>query len=127
MGQDTALSGSCVLLVEDEYLVALDLQIEIERSGATVLGPVGRLAEALELARRATPLDVAVLDVNLHGENVFPVADVLAERGIPFLFATGQDKESIPERHRVAVRLSKPIILDDLLHHLAEITARPRN
>ena len=122
MGEKPELNGACVLVVEDEYLVALDLQIEIERSGATVLGPVGRLAAALDLAGRATPLDVAVLDVNLHGENVFPVADVLAERGIPFVFATGQDQESIPERHRVAVRLSKPIVLDVLLRHLAEIT-----
>lgn len=124
MGAKAELSGTVVLLVEDEYLVALDLQIEIERSGATVVGPVGRLADALDLAGRATPLDVAVLDVNLHGETVFPVADVLAERGVPFVFATGQDIDAIPERHRVATRLSKPIILGDLLRHLADLTRR---
>lgn len=125
MAEKPELAGAFVLLVEDEYLVALDLQIEIERSGATVIGPVGRVSEALDLAGRTTPLDAAVLDVNLHGETVFPVADVLAERGIPYVFATGQDRESIPERHRVALRLSKPIVLDDLMRHLAQLT-RPR-
>lgn len=125
MAEKAELAGAFVLLVEDEYLVALDLQIEIERSGATVIGPVGRVSEALDLAGRTTPLDAAVLDVNLHGETVFPVADVLAERGIPYVFATGQDRESIPERHRVALRLSKPIALDDLMRHLAQLT-RPR-
>lgn len=125
MAEKAELAGAFVLLVEDEYLVALDLQIEIERSGATVIGPVGRVSEALDLAGRTTPLDAAVLDVNLHGEAVFPVADVLAERGIPYVFATGQDRESIPERHRVALRLSKPIVLDDLMRHLAQLT-RPR-
>lgn len=124
MGAKAELSGRVVLLVEDEFLVALDLQIEIERSGATVVGPVGRLADAVDLAGRATPLDVAVLDVNLHGETVFPVADVLTERGIPFVFATGQDRAMIPERHRVAMHLAKPIVLDDLLRCLAALTRR---
>lgn len=124
MGARPELSGAVVLVVEDEYLLALDLKIEIERAGAVVVGPVGRLADALDLANRATPLDAAVLDVDLRGDTVFPVADVLAERGIPFVFASGRDHSEMPERHRVATRLAKPVVPGDLLARLADLVRR---
>lgn len=121
MVETSLLAGRKVLLVEDEYLLALDLQLELERSGATVIGPVGRVSEALALLD-GDPPSVAVLDINLHGEAVFPVADRLTELRIPFLFATGQEPSAIPEHHRGAVRLSKPVPLESLIAHLAQLT-----
>ena len=76
-----------VLIVEDAVLLALELQTGLSEAGATVVGPAYELEEALELVSQ--PIDVAVLDANLNGRSVTPVAEALARRGIPFIFATG--------------------------------------
>ena len=83
------LSGSTVLIVEDELLIALDIQVALEDAGAETL-VVGSVGEALALLNGlATPPDAAVLDVRLGAEEVFPVADVLAERSVPIVFHSG--------------------------------------
>jgi two-component sensor histidine kinase len=103
------LSGARVLLVEDDALIALDMKDGLEQAGATIVGPVARLDRALLLAAD-DGLDAAVLDVNLGGEHVFPLADLLAERSIPFAFLTGYHRRAVfPDRYRDALALQKPI------------------
>jgi DNA-binding LytR/AlgR family response regulator len=103
------LGGRRVLIVEDNYLLADDMRVDFERAGAEVVGPVARLADALQLVERGEPLDGAVLDINLEGEVVYRVADALRDRHIPFVFATGYDAEFIPAAYAKVVRLKKPV------------------
>jgi DNA-binding response OmpR family regulator len=102
------LSGHRVLVVEDDYFLASELEQELAAAGAAVLGPVPSVKAALDLLEHETP-DAAVLDVNLGGEMVFPVADALAAGGVPFFFVTGYDRAVLPERHAAARWLSKPV------------------
>ncbi|MBZ9936970.1 response regulator [Mesorhizobium sp. BR1-1-16] len=101
----TMLRGSRVLIVEDEYLLASDLDRYFSSLGAVVLGPVSNV----EAARSQTVYaDAAVLDVDLNGQEVFPIADELDRRGVPFVFFTGRSDIAIPPRFGHAGRLSKP-------------------
>jgi CheY-like chemotaxis protein len=112
MAEDTseALRGLRLLVVEDEFIIAIDLAQTLEDLGAEVVGPAGSVRDALDLVNReGDRLDGAVLDVNLRDRQVFPVADALAERGIPFAFATGYDAIVTPERHAAAPRCEKPV------------------
>jgi CheY-like chemotaxis protein len=84
----TELSGARVLLVEDEGLVALMIEDMLEELGLKVIASAAHVAKACELASAAS-FDLALLDVNLAGERVFPVARILRDRRIPFLFSTG--------------------------------------
>lgn len=103
------LNDRHVLVVEDDYFIMDELRQSFERSGATVLGPVGSVEEALALAESAPRIDAAVLDINLHGEMAFPVADALRARGIPLIFATGYGAGTIPERFADAPHCEKPV------------------
>src|SRR5262249_25056703 len=85
------------------------MKAEFERAGAEVLGPVGRVKDALELLEGCERLDGAILDINLSGEEVYDVADALEARAIPFVFATGYDADIIPERYARVTRCEKPI------------------
>lgn len=98
-----------ILVVEDEYMLADELQTELDGADAVVLGPVGSLEDALELIRCEQNIDGAILDVSLRGEMAFPAADLLIERGVPFLFTTGYDRSAIPARFAEVVRCDKPI------------------
>jgi CheY-like chemotaxis protein len=102
-----------VLVVEDEMLVAMNIEDMLLDLGHEVSGMASRLDTALALAREGS-FDAAMLDVNLAGENSFPVADALAERGVPFLFATGYGLQGIEERYRDRPVLQKPFRLGDL-------------
>lgn len=77
-----------ILLVEDEYLIAVDLVRSFEATGAEVVGPVASVDDALDLLDDTEHLDGAVLDINLQGEMAYAVADALTARGVPFLFAS---------------------------------------
>lgn len=96
-----------VLVIEDEMMVAMGLEMALADAGYEVIGPFGRLEQALEAARN-DQVDVALLDVNLRGEPVFPVADALAARGIPYAFLTGYGRESLPAGVDCRRILSKP-------------------
>lgn len=106
---DHSLRDCRVLVVEDEYMLADELQFELEDAGARVIGPVGSVAGALDLIGSEAQLDGAILDVNLGGDMVFPVADLLLGRGVPIVFTTGYDQSAIPSRYSEVVRCEKPI------------------
>src|SRR5262249_22268936 len=90
-------TGNRVLLVEDEILVAMMMKDILTDLGFSVIGPFSRLAEAMVAAVHDN-IDAGIIDVNLGGEFVYPVADVLAARNIPFVFITGYGVESIDSR-----------------------------
>jgi DNA-binding response OmpR family regulator len=119
----TELSGQRVLVVEDEFLIASYLGDALREVGAEIIGPATTLQEALLLARTKEP-DCAVLDVNLNGDLVFPVADALAERGVPFVFLTGYTEESIPTRYVKIPRYEKPFKHTTLMQGLARLLVR---
>ncbi len=103
------LTGRRVLLVEDDYFIAVDLKTGFEEGGAEVLGPVPSVKEALALIASTAQIDAAVLDINLQDELVYPVADALHARGVPFLFATGYDPAAVPPPHGGVTLCQKPI------------------
>jgi CheY-like chemotaxis protein len=116
-----SLQGKRVLLVEDDVLLLMSLQDMVAGFGCSVADSAMAVAPALSLARDA-PIDVAVLDVNLNGELVTPVAELLVARGVPFIFATGYDARILPslaDRPRVAKPYSAEQIRDALLQALA--------
>ncbi|MGH6802405.1 MAG: response regulator [Methyloceanibacter sp.] len=110
-----------VLLVEDENLVALLLEDMLAELGHTVVGPVARLDKALEAAQEEA-FDVAILDVNINGEESYPIAEVLAARGIPFIFSTGYDKRSLSAPYSDRPTLQKPFQRHDLQKLFAELS-----
>jgi two-component system, response regulator PdtaR len=85
-------AGRLVLVVEDEFLIALDLELLLRRHGWRVLGPAATVDQALRLLRDGETPDVALLDVNLGGEPVTPVAEALRARGVPFVLASAYDR-----------------------------------
>lgn len=89
------LASKRVLVVEDEALVAMLIEELLEDCGCSVVGPCSSVATALKAATTEA-VDLAVLDVNLRGEKVYPVAEALSERHIPFLFLSGYGEEAVP-------------------------------
>lgn len=100
-----------ILVVEDEMLIAWELKAILSGLGCSVVGPAARLSDALTLAKTAE-MDGALLDMNLHGEPIFSVADALRERGISFAFATGYDNPEIPAEYTKTPKLMKPFDAD---------------
>jgi CheY-like chemotaxis protein len=104
-----SLTGKRILLVEDQVLVALDLKMTLEDAGAVVVGPFGRLDRAIAAVEAEAPLDGAILDVDIASRPVFPVADRLRARGVPFVFHTGRsDLGRLRARYGETVVLLKP-------------------
>jgi CheY-like chemotaxis protein len=101
------LAGRRVLIVEDEAMIALLIQDVLTELGSTVVGPASRIEEAIELAR-SSPLDLAALDLNLAGSPVYPVAEILTDRGVPFVFMTGYGQHGIAEPWRSRPSIAKP-------------------
>ena len=118
------LQGRRILVAEDEYLIAFDVRDALVRAGAEVLGPVPSVEDAAALLDREETIDAAVLDVNLRGDMIFAVADVLQERGVPVVFATGYDAKSFPARFSGATRLAKPLWGQDVADVLAPLLTR---
>ncbi len=117
-------AGLRVLVVEDNALVAMQMVEALTHLGCVVVGPAATIDRALALAA-AEPLDAAVLDIDLQGQPVFPAAEALAERGVPFLFATGFheiDERSAP--WSTAPHLRKPINEKQLATALGSLVGR---
>ncbi|THD83312.1 MAG: response regulator [Phenylobacterium sp.] len=120
---DGKLDGLRVLVVEDEMMVSMLIEDMLEELGCLVVGPASRLDEAMELAKDAE-MDCAVLDVNLGGQPIFPLADVLRERGLPFAFATGYGDAGLREVDKGTPVLQKPFREGDLAKVLGELRAK---
>lgn len=111
------------LLVEDEGVVAILIESMLTELGYQVVGPVPRLAKALDVAR-GEDFDVAVLDVNLHGSSSFPIADVLLEKGVPFVFATGYGAPGIPSYLSATAVLQKPFRTQQLAEAIGQAVSQ---
>ena len=117
------LNGHCVLIVEDEYFLANDLEREFERAGIRILGPVPSLAQAMELVQEKA-IDLAVLDIALDGDKVYDVADALIGRDVPILFVTGYDRSDIPSRYADVPMCQKPVGVGEVIAALGRIIAK---
>jgi CheY-like chemotaxis protein len=117
-----------VLIVEDEAMISMLIEDMVIDFGYRVVGPAARLDHALTLALQAE-IDLALLDINVDGSVVYPVADVLRFRGIPFIFATGYDFRTLPQRFKGNPTLSKPFsyqtFADTLRHVVADFPTAP--
>jgi CheY-like chemotaxis protein len=102
-----------VLIVEDEVMIRILLEGMLRKLGYTITAEAGRVEEALEVASKVD-FDLAILDVNLNGKSVSPVADVLSARGMPFVFVTGYGEGGIPEAYRDRPILKKPFQMNGL-------------
>ena len=123
-GQEgTARQAKRVLIVEDELMIRMLLEDMLSELGYSIAAEAGRIDEALEAAKTAE-FDLAILDVNLNGETVAPVAEALAARGCPFVFATGYGERGLPEPYRDRPTLKKPFQLDSLKQTLQSALAK---
>ena len=117
--------SASILIVEDEFVVAMDLAIMLQGAGYTVLGPVASVAQALELLRHWRP-EAALLDVVLrNGERVTPVARVLAAMEVPFMLASAQDAEHLAQEEVLtgAINVGKPVDAEALTQQLQALLA----
>ncbi len=116
------LLGKRVLIVEDEAMVALELRYTFEDEGAQVIGPAQSLMKALELVTHERGIDLALLDVDLAGDNVYPVAELLRQRGVPFAFHTGHASRSeMGALFPGTTTFIKPTLPETLIAHLRHI------
>jgi CheY-like chemotaxis protein len=118
-------TGQKVLVVEDEYLIARDLSETLEQAGIRVVGPVATLDAAMALLDRHDDIAGAVLDVKLRGGAVYPVAEALRLRGVPFVLATGYDLETIAPAFRNAIHCEKPVDASKVVRLLLDRIAPP--
>jgi CheY-like chemotaxis protein len=109
----SAAQAKRILVVEDELMIRMLLEDMLGELGYTVAAEAARIEEALEAAKTAD-FDLAILDVNLNGQPVSPVADALVARGTPFVFATGYGERGLPESYRGRPTLKKPFQLEGL-------------
>lgn len=113
-------AGRRVLIVEDEALIAMDMEAQLTSAGWEVVGPAGTIDEALTLIG-ATRLDAALVDANVRGRPVGEIAEALRDRNVPFVFASGYGRSALPQGFREARLLSKPFSTDDLLRTVKDL------
>lgn len=118
-----SLAGCRILVVEDEMLIALIIEETLQDLGCVVVGPVGRVDAALQLAKDET-LDAAILDVSIRGGKVYPVAEQLLARGIPFVLASGYGDWALPDAFQAQPRLTKPFTPQRLEEHVRLLCAK---
>lgn len=102
------LDGRRILVVEDESLVAMLIETILEDMGCHVIGPIAAVDDAMKTVSDEGHIDGALLDVNVAGREVFPVADALKDRGVPFVFSTGYGEGGLPEHWRGQPTIQKP-------------------
>jgi len=111
-----------VFVVEDEYLIRMLLEDMLADLGFEIAAATGTIAEATDLASNGQ-FDIAILDVNVDGKEIYPVADILAKRGLPFVFVTGYGEGSLAERYRDRPALQKPFQAEQIKATLAGLLA----
>ena len=119
-----AAAGRRVLVVEDESMIRMLLEGMLADIGYTMTAEAGALNEAMALAKQEE-FDVAILDVNLHNEPITPVAEILTQRGLPFVFATGADLRGVPQAYRSHPTLQKPFRVEALERALQAVAPKP--
>jgi CheY-like chemotaxis protein len=112
-GEGKTIAGKRVLVVEDELMIRMLLEGMLTDLGHTVAAEAGGIEQAVMIAKKGD-FDVAVLDVNLNGNPVTPVVEILVERGVPFVFASGYGQRGLPEAYRTIPTLQKPFQADAL-------------
>jgi CheY-like chemotaxis protein len=115
-------SGRRILIVEDELMIRMLLEDMLDELGYTIAAQAARIDEALDAANNGD-FDVAILDVNVNGQSIGPVADALVARGIPFVFATGYGERGLPEPYRDRPAVKKPFQVDGLSQTLDSVFA----
>jgi CheY-like chemotaxis protein len=115
------LSSLQVLVVEDEYFLAEELAQSLRAAGADVLGPLPEPNRALKLLATGVSPHAAVLDINLRGDDVYPLAEELRRKRIPFVFATGYDQGSIPAQYADVPRCQKPLKASEIISALKSL------
>lgn len=101
-------AGRRVLIVEDESLVAMLLETILADLGCDVVGPESNIEDGLSAVADVAGLDAALLDVNVAGREIFPVAEALKAKGVPFVFSTGYGEAGLPEHWRGNPTVQKP-------------------
>jgi CheY-like chemotaxis protein len=115
-----------ILVVEDELMIRMLLQDMLADLGHTLAGEAGGIEEAMTLAKQSE-FDLAILDVNLNGQPISPVVEVLVARGLPFVFATGYGQRGVPEPYRATPTLQKPFQADALAKAIEAAAPTIRN
>ncbi|EJW12193.1 putative response regulator receiver protein [Rhodovulum sp. PH10] len=111
-----------ILVVEDEIMIRMLLEDMLGDLGYTIAGAVGRIDDAMKLAETGE-FDIAILDVNLNGQTVGPVAEIIEGRGLPFVFATGYGERGLPEKFAGRPTLQKPFQQENLSKILSQAFA----
>ena len=106
-------SGGAVFLVEDEVMIRMMVADMLEELGYSIAAEAGEIDQAIRLAR-ITSFDIAILDVNVNGKLISPVAEVIAARNRPFIFATGYGTQGLPPEYRDRPALQKPFQMETL-------------
>lgn len=122
MKTDASKAMTRLLVVEDEYLIRMLLEDMLIDLGYEVAAAVGTIAEAREQAASGD-FTAAILDVNLDGQEIFPIAEILSERGLPFVFVTGYGERSLPDPYRGRPTLQKPFQVEQLKSALDGVLA----
>ena len=105
--------GGSVFLVEDEVMIRMMVADMLEELGYSIAAEAGDISEAIRLAQ-STDFDLAILDVNVNGKVISPVADLIQARNLPFIFATGYGSSGLPEEYRDRPSLQKPFQIETL-------------
>ncbi|GGE90376.1 response regulator [Sphingomonas prati] len=119
---ELTLKGCSILVVEDEYLLAEELSAALAAESVQVVGPAATVEQGTAFLRDTPRLNGAILDVNLRGEPVFDLADMLAEQGVPFMFTTGYDASIIPDRFTHVARYEKPLRMSQIIKTMGQLS-----
>lgn len=120
----SALRDRHILVVEDEYLIALTLSDQLEAVGSIVIGPVPSVEKALKAIDSNAKIEAAILDVNLGGAMAYPVADALLARNIPFVFTSGYEDSDLRNRYPQVKNCLKPYLFHEMERVLANALLR---
>ena len=110
-----------ILLVEDEVMIRMMVADMLEELGYTIVGEAGDIDEGVRLVQ-VTDFDIAILDVNVNGRVISPVAEAVQMRGLPFVFATGYGSQGVPEKFRDRPTLQKPFQIETLANTIESVS-----